>query len=1044
MVFKLRWLAHLMRRLAGIALCLLSAIAAASVQQAAPAGSPGIVVFAEPGFPAADAAAPSVDELRAIFPDALLASASNLPAALAGPDARILVLPYGSSFPEADWEPISAFLDRGGSLLAIGGRPFLRAAYRDAGAWRLRPARNGFAETLRISYYEDTPGSNGLEFVANDQFAFLHLARFEWTRAFSPVLRLSEKMVYPRGGSSGTLDARVDTLAWGMQQGRRLAAPVVEIDHLRNRFAGGRWILLPCELSPGFYTSPAARELLRALAARALEGAEEFVVQPAMPLFLPDEPATVRVRWTRPASAALATARVEVSVAADGKGTPLTRTVDLPAGASPVEAQMELPVTDKRGFYTVIARLMVGDELRETYRTGFWFRDHALLRSGPRITVNQDYFERDGEPLAVAGTTYMASDVQRLFLAQPNPYVWDRDLAEIRAAGLNMLRTGLWSGWDQAMPQPGVASEFFLRSLEAFLLTARRHDLPVQFTFFAFMPEVFGGENPYLDPEAVRREKEYVAAIAGRFHDVPWLMWDLINEPSFDSPPKVWSTRPNGDRYEAAAWKDWLARRYPDRAAFEAAWNIASSSADPPLPSDADFALPNVYRAANHLAAHDFHIFAQEQFAGWAAGMRDAIRATGSRQLVTVGEDEGGVRDRPNPAFFASAVDFTAMHMWWGTDSILWDALVAKQPGLPMLAQEIGVNHDMDVDGVARRTPEEKAGLLERKLAVSLGAGAGAIQWLWNVNGYMVEPVEISIGAVRVDGTERPEAKVLRDFAAFARAVQPHLRRPAAPDVAILTSQAFQYSSFTSIAVEAQQKAVRALSYACGIPASIVAENQVARLGAPKLVVVPSPQALGDEAWRRLLAYVEAGGHALITGSMERDEHWQPTACLADLGLDAAREPIMLRQASLALGARTIAVGYSQENQQHFDRLRFHDGRTLAEVARGKGKLWIAAEPVELAEGLEPTVSVYTEILRRAGIAPPFTGKPASPGVLIRAVVLADAVLYLFVSESSDREAIDLRDKLTGARLHFKLLPGRARLLLLDKKDGSVLAEYGR
>ena len=42
-----------------------------------------------------------------------------------------------------------------------------------------------------------------------------------------------------------------------------------------------------------------------------------------------------------------------------------------------------------------------------------------------------------------------------------------------------------------------------LRALDVFLLTARRHDVPVIFTFFAFVPPAWGGRNPYFDPQSV-------------------------------------------------------------------------------------------------------------------------------------------------------------------------------------------------------------------------------------------------------------------------------------------------------------------------------------------------------------------------------------------------------------------------------------------------------------------------------------------------------------------------------------------------------------
>jgi hypothetical protein len=57
--------------------------------------------------------------------------------------------------------------------------------------------------------------------------------------------------------------------------------------------------------------------------------------------------------------------------------------------------------------------------------------------------------------------------------------------------------------------------------------------------------------------------------------------------------------------------------------------------------------------------------------------------------------------------------------------------------------------------------------------------------------------------------------------------------------------------------------------------------------------------------------------------------------------------------------------------------------------------------------------------------------------------VFADSVLYLFMSESGRNEPIDVRDKLTGVEIKFTLPEQRAALVLLNKKDGRLLAKYG-
>ena len=89
---------------------------------------PPVVVFWEEGFPAADTAAPSRAELVSVLPNARYASARELGEAMGREESRLLVLPFGSAFPEESWEAIEAFLERGGNLLVLSGQPFTRPA----------------------------------------------------------------------------------------------------------------------------------------------------------------------------------------------------------------------------------------------------------------------------------------------------------------------------------------------------------------------------------------------------------------------------------------------------------------------------------------------------------------------------------------------------------------------------------------------------------------------------------------------------------------------------------------------------------------------------------------------------------------------------------------------------------------------------------------------------------------------------------------------------------------------------------------------------
>jgi hypothetical protein len=1013
---------------------------------------PSTVIWVEPGVPAADSPAPSSAQLAEIFPGARIVLTDQLVAQLRDPQTRLLILPLGSVVPEVAWSAISDFAHRGGNLLVLGGRPFTRSAYRDASGWHLRDYSTRFSRPMLIDQYQATPGSAGARFTRNPDVP-IDLPDFAWKQAFSPIIRLSTSDLYPRGGSAGALDVHLDALVWGVIDGRRLSAPLLEIDHLSSGFGGGRWIFLSAELAADFYSSSDSTKLLRALAARALEGALEFSVRPTLPLYLPGEPVELETIFS---SAGKSTAPLTVQVASYPEDKPALKqslTISLPTATTAL-----LPAPPEKGLHVIEARLFEGSTLRAIHHSAFWIRDEAYLRSGPRLGVNADYFTVDDQPLAVVGTTYMSSEVQRLYFDHPNVYVWNSDLGLIHSAGLNMLRTGWWTGWDKISDETGRPYERTLRTLEAYLMTARKYGLPVQFNFFAFLPEILGGANAYLDPEAVRKQQNLVSAVAARFHEVPFLAWDLINEPSFSK--YLWRMRPNGDPVELAVWNAWLAKKYPERAALAAAWNDLPDalSGTISLPSEQEFDPRGVYVGINSLRVYDYALFAQEKFAEWVRGMREAIRAVGAPQPITVGQDEGGYLDRLNPAFFAAEVDFTTNHSWWQNDYLLWDSLVAKQPGKAMLIQETGLQRELTPDEIARRTPEQEAALFERKVALSFVYGSGAIEWLWNSNSYMTESNETPIGALRADGTEKPEATVLRNMAKFAAAASPYLKNPKLPAIAIVTSQAAQYSVEGQLQIEAQQNAVRTLAYGLHQPCYIIAENQIDKLGSPKLVILPSAQALRESTWQALLIYVRNGGKLLVTGPVSRDEHWHLVDRHTPLGIKATSEPLTFHEATvlsdtkLENGPRVISsyhVSFDQQKQQLLEYLDFRDGSTFAAISVERGKVYWSAYPVELAENALSAAGLYKTIVEAAGIKltcdvhePP--GRPLDPqSVLVFPISLEDSMLYVIESQYSGDLDLLLHDTETDTGFNVHLRSQHAALAIIDKHTKQIVAKYG-
>ena len=142
-------------------------------------------------------------------------------------------------------------------------------------------------------------------------------------------------------------------------------------------------------------------------------------------------------------------------------------------------------------------------------------KDEKLLASGPKLSVSRDWIRRDGKVLPVIGTTYMASDVHRKFLFEPDPPLLGPRFAPMLGAGINMVRTGLWTGWSRVMLDPGEWTKGAVRDRR---LPAERRGTTslVCFNFFAFIPPASAARTP-TSIRADRRPARLRSRVHGRY-----------------------------------------------------------------------------------------------------------------------------------------------------------------------------------------------------------------------------------------------------------------------------------------------------------------------------------------------------------------------------------------------------------------------------------------------------------------------------------------------------------------------------------------------
>ena len=947
----------------------------------------------------------------------------------------LLITPYGSAFPKRAWTEILKFLRRGGNWLNLGGVPLTRPVVRVGNGWRAESHQTTYHKQLGITHSFAVKASG----ISTYETTYDLKSGFRADEIYELYVRLSSSKNEPaEDGSDGPHEGVVRSLMLGLNRDRRpIAAPVIQIDRLLVDFVGGRWVFAN-------YTGTLSSRAISVLVQNAAQGASRLEVKSEFACYRPGEIPSLTVQLSRPKGdlerLALKDCAIEVRDQNGGLVSQMTWNFKVQNTLATASARLSDSPNLAPGLYKVQARTAL-ESVELTHTSAFWIYDEALMSRGKPFTVDKHFFYRDGKVFPVTGTTYMASDKHRSFLLDPNPFTWDNDFRAMREAGVNMIRTGIWTGWRHYMTESGQMNDAMLRAFDAFLLTAHKYDIPVIFTFFAFLPHTWGGENAYLDPRSIKAQQQFISAFTGRCRRIDDVIWDFINEPSFGSYKYVWSCRPNYDAHEKAAWQKWLRDRYPAATDEEHASRLQEiwrTTADDllDLPKIQDFESVNLIDERRPLKTLDFRLFAQDMFIRWVRQMTVAIKSNGnSKQLITVGQDENGLGDSPNPQFFSREIDFTSLHNWWNNDDLVWDSVVAKTPSKMNLMEETGVMFYEKSDGGAPwRSEEDASRLLERKMALSFAAdGSGFIEWVWNTNPYMFSTNEVGIGFHRVDGTAKPELEPFLRIAKFMAQRGASMKDRISEPVAMVIPHSQMFSP-RSYAHEATRKCVRAMYYHCGVPMQAVSEYTLQEYaGQAKLIIVPAPRVLTEKCWETLLAEIRRGATVAISGAIDTDEHWLPVERSNLFGAQAQTVPIAESE-PITIGTRTHLVRYEGDKMQRIEKavMKGEPARAIVQPY-GLGRAVWSPLPLEVGDSMTAIAAFYRFALSLARVGPIFTATPRTPAVLILPSVFRDVVLYTFVSETNRDVRMTVTHLENRKRFNVLVPAGRTAMVFVDR-----------
>lgn len=966
-------------------------------------------------------------------------------------DTDVLVNLHGQYFPKKQWASILSGLQSGMGYISFSAKaPLSRPVRENAdGSWYAERPQTAYHKKLMIQNCIPIERERQQSLRCNMDFPVLagHLDAFEQTDTQGFIVQFTSADDHPGTcGSSGPIDGNIVPLVQAIgTHGAPVAACVEMIECYRGPMSGSRHLFINQNPSETFWRHEGVT-ILKKLADLSASGVTRFYLEPGYALYYPHETPTLKLTYESLRTSKSAELHLEIEKDGDTVWSS-DKTLCLEPEIS--YEQIVAPLALETGFYAVKATITADGEPARIYRQGFWGYDADLIHHADTVTCGKDYFLKNGQPMPVVGMTYMQSDLHRKFLFMPNPYRWNEDFVEMKRAGINMIRTGVWTAYRQIMFIDGKPDESVMRAFQAMVHTACKHDIPLVFCLFAFTPEQWEGKNCYLDPDCLRAQKRYIAAFLEKAENCGLVSWDLINEPSVCNPQRLWSSRPNGDAFELAAWRTYLRQKHGTAEQLQERWNVSAdqcaSFETAPLPEESCFNdSPTAAQPTNGFPAFDYHLFTMQVMNNWIREMTDFIRKKGNTQLITVGQDESLPGKKPHPFLFGCCTDYVCNHSWWLMDGLYQDGVFSKPADQPSLIQETGIMYVANADGRARRNFNETRNILERKYGLAFGSGcAGAVHWLWNTNCQMNDLNEAHIGAILADGSQKAEADISYDYGRFMQVCAPYLTEKQREKIAVV----LPFSNLFSVRNRAEQILVtvsRVLGYEMKIPFQALSEYEVRADMNYDVVIVPSPRILTSRCFEALCALAEKGTTVAFTGAYCQDEYF--ITCQERLGRICKNAEILLaqREEKLELTGKTYFASFSGDSLAFVDKALPDQGNNaVVQIPYGNGQIVWCNLPLELNDNHELIRAFYSYTLDCAGYVSDIEMARFEPGIMLRKLVFSEteASLFVVVSENGVDTPVQFTDRKTCVTYQFTLEAGRAALFLC-RSDGSVLCSY--
>lgn len=521
---------------------------------------------------------------------------------------------------------------------------------------------------------------------------------------------------------------------------------------------------------------------------------------------------------------------------------------------------------------SVTATLCVGDRPIDEMTTGVVAERPDVLKAGPALGFRDNYFTLNGRPMFLFGTdTYLYTYKS----AHENPLTWADEHRAGRDIGLNLYENLQYVTRDYKFGKKDWLD------FRAMAQLTQKHGL-------VFMPGLLIGHNVAIGDELLKKQSDLCAAYAENLRDTPGLLWYINGDYQMNLGDHPMDIR--------SLWNRWLTDRYGSTEKLRAAWGAAAANAE----------LGNLdFWPSNTGHWRDAALVDRLRFQNWLTRRWNEAHVAALRG-----------RDPLHP--------ITSEYYqicWGGMDMIQTiDGLDVANFGFFGKPEE-----DMDILPLKIRFNDLRA----RGKGVALGEYGAKTHPAWSIeNGatdyHIVHTEEqqkqlflavahygFGMGVCKVQnwclrdaqdhvfpwGFFHPNQFIPKDVAYVHRNLSLLWRffspRYVAPPLTVCIPNNLRLGNFEAVGRTVADNTFETL-LGLHYEFNVIDDDHLDQIPPEtKTLVYPSPFALSDDTYDRLLAWVRAGGSLLVTGDISYDENRRRTrtARLKELcGVEFVRE----------------------------------------------------------------------------------------------------------------------------------------------------------